>query len=114
MSINAESAQHLDPIKHRLDLPRRVLGRCRPQPALHRGAAIVRLRDRGVPLREQQRIDGVMNAAGERRLVASDRLRDHRAQLALAQHDQSMFIQPAARKLQQLLSIGGASKFIVQ
>ncbi len=52
VSIDAESVEHLD----------------------HRGAAIVRMRDRGVPLGEQQRIDGVMNAAGERRLVASDRL----------------------------------------
>jgi hypothetical protein len=74
MSINAESVQHLDPLKYLLDLPRRVLGRCRPEPALQGGAAVVRLRDRGAPLGEQQRIVGVMNTAGERRLVASDRL----------------------------------------
>ncbi len=71
MSINAESVQHLDPLKYLLDLPRRVLGWCRPEPALQGGAAVVRLRDRGAPLGEQQRIEGVMNAAGERRLVAS-------------------------------------------
>src|SRR5258707_14001820 len=71
MSINAESVQHLDPLKYLLDLPRRVLGRRRPEPALQGGAAVVRLRDRGAPLGEQQRIEGVMNAAGERRLAAS-------------------------------------------
>src|SRR5258707_12556889 len=71
MSINAESVQHLDPLKYLLDLPRRVLGWCRPEPALQGGAAVVRLRDRGAPLGEHQRIEGVMNAAGERRLVAS-------------------------------------------
>ena len=114
MSINAESVQHLDPLKYLLDLPRRVLGWCRPEPALQGGAAVVRLRDRGAPLGEQQRIEGVMNAAGERRLVASDRLGDHRAQIPLAQHDQLMLVQPATCKLQQSLPIGGARELIAK
>src|SRR5258706_1960254 len=114
MSINAESVQHLDPLKYLLDLPRRVLGWCRPEPALQGGAAVVRLRDRGAPLGEQQRIEGVMNAAGERRLVASDRLGDHRAQIPLAQRDQLMLVQPATCKLQQSLPIGGTRELIAK
>jgi hypothetical protein len=53
-----------------------------------------------------------MNAAGERRLVASDRLGDHRAQIPLAQHDQLMLVQPATCKMQQSLPIGGARELI--
>jgi hypothetical protein len=71
-------------------------------------------RDRGAPLGEQQRIEGVMNAAGERCLVASDRLGDHRAQIPLSQHDQLMLVQPATCKLQQSLPIGGARELIAK
>jgi hypothetical protein len=74
----------------------------------------VRLRHGRSSLRQQQRVNPLDDATGEPRLVLTDRFDDHRPQITVAQHDQSMLVKPPTGKLQQPLPIARARQFTAQ
>ena len=55
-----------------------------------------------------------MDRLGQRRFVATDCLANHHAQIPLARYEQPVLVQPAPRKAEQSLPIGGARQLIAQ
>src|SRR5271170_7235276 len=105
--IDLQRGQELYPLQYPIDLPRRMLGRWRSQPALHGGAVLSRLRDRSLPLRQQIRIDRPDDLANEGRLMLANRLGDVAAQFTLSWNNLLMIVQPSPCELQQSLPITG-------
>src|SRR5271156_5988104 len=105
MLIDLERRQQLDPLQHPIDLSRRMFGRWGPQPALHGGAVLSRLRDRPLPLRQKTRINRLEDLANERRLMLANRLGDVAAQFTLSWNNLLMIVQPSLCELQQSLPI---------
>ena len=107
MLIDLERGQELYPLQYPIDLPRGMLRRRGPQPALHGGPVLSRLRDRPLPLRQQIRIDRPNDLADQRRLMLANRLGDVAAQLTLSWNNLLMIVEPSACELQQSLPITG-------
>ena len=108
MLIDLQQRQELDPLQHLIDLPRGMLGGRSPQPALHGGAVLSRLRDRSLPLSQERRIDRLDNLANQNGLMLADGLGDVCTEFTLSWNDLLAIVEPAPCELQQSLSITGA------
>jgi hypothetical protein len=115
MSIHAQRGQQLDPLQYFLDLSRGILGRRFPPSQL---CTVLPFWCGCVTAARRCANNGGStpfdDGTGEPRFVLTDRLDDHRPQITIAQHDQSMLVKPATCKLQQPLPIARARQFTAQ